>query len=399
VTLQYSESQSNPGSSCNNVITRTWVAIDDCDNTASCTQTIRVNDNTPPVLTCAADDSVECDQEVIFTPPSVSDNCDPSPIVSIISTVETPGPGQGEITHTRTWGAADVCGNQAIECSQSIIVLACPDTGCTFTQGGWGSMCPKGQQGNPKSTQPGCIRDNYFSQIFPAGVSIGDASGFRATWTSSAAVEAYLPAGGTPRPLSQNYTNPTSTSAGVLGGQVLALTLNVAYSCGGAFADLGLGGSGFCYGTFTIPDYCGKFAGISVQEFLDIANLVLSGDASAASGYNATWSDINFTATCLNELFDDCDPNAPTYSLVDLAKAGLILGDVNYDGRISSSDLVYLSNYVFSAGPTPKPILATGNVYWDDQKVTSLDVVYLADWLLKQPVLGKPASNDQPDIK
>jgi hypothetical protein len=381
------------------VITRKWVATDDCGNKDSCMQTITVDDTTLPELTCAPGDSVECDQEVIFTPPTVSDNCDPDPVISIVSTDTIPGPAQGEFTHTRTWSAVDACGNQSIQCSQSIVVLACPSTGCTFTQGGWGTKCPPGQVGDPESTQPGCIRDNYFAAIFPTGVSIGDASGFKAIWTTSAAVEAYLPAGGAPRPLSQNYTNPTSTSAGVLGGQILALTLNVAYSCGGAFEDLGITEGGFCYGSFVIPDYCGKFAGLTVYEFLNIANLVLSGDASAADGYNATWSDINFTATCLNELFDNCDPSAPTFSLVDLAKSGLVLGDVNYDGVISSSDLIYLSNYVYRAGSTPIPILAVGNVYWDDQKVNSLDVVFLADWLLKQPVLTGEANTGDAELK
>jgi hypothetical protein len=259
---------------------------------------------------------------------------------------------------------------------------------CTFTQGGWGSKCPKPQIGNPLSTQPGCIRDNYFAQIFPTGVTIGDASGYLVRWTTAKAVEDYLPAGGTPRALSASATNPTSTGAGVLGGQILALTLNVAYSCGGAFEDLGIS-DGSCYGDFVIPDYCGKFAGITVQEFLDIANLVLSGDLSAADGYNAKFSDINFTATCLNELFDDCDPTAPAFSLVDLARQGLLLGDVNYDRQVTTSDLIYLTNFVMKQGPAPKPINAVGNVYWDDQIINSKDIIFLSDWLLKQSPLTR----------
>jgi hypothetical protein len=67
----------------------------------------------------------------------------------------------------------------------------------------------------------------------------------------------------------------------------------------------------------------------------------------------------------------------------------LILGDVNRDGVVRTSDLIYLTNYVLKAGPAPIPILAVGNVFWDDQVVNSKDIIYLSDWLLKQPVLTK----------
>src|SRR5678810_1268278 len=33
-------------------VARTWTATDDCGNTATCSRTIVVQDNTPPTLTC-----------------------------------------------------------------------------------------------------------------------------------------------------------------------------------------------------------------------------------------------------------------------------------------------------------------------------------------------------------
>jgi hypothetical protein len=52
----------------------------------------------------------------------------------------------------------------------------------------------------------------------------------RATFTTAAAIDAYLPATGTAGIFTTGYTNPTATSAGVFGGQVLALKLSVDFS-------------------------------------------------------------------------------------------------------------------------------------------------------------------------
>jgi len=77
----------------------------------------------------------------------------------------------------------------------------------TYTQGGWGS---------PSNSTPGKIRDNYFNSVFPGGLVVG--INYKLTLTSALAVKNFLPQGGTPNQFTTNYTNPTSTSAGVLGG-------------------------------------------------------------------------------------------------------------------------------------------------------------------------------------
>jgi hypothetical protein len=89
---------------------------------------------------------------------------------------------------------------------------------CTFTQGGWGTIC--------HGRNPGCIRDANFAKDFPSGLSIGGDKA-SALWTSSEAIRAYLPAGGTPRALEGQLTDSRITAAGVLAGQQVAAKLNV----------------------------------------------------------------------------------------------------------------------------------------------------------------------------
>jgi hypothetical protein len=194
--------------------------------------------------------------------------------------------------------------------------------------GGWGSECPGSQAGDLTSTQPGCIRDHFFDDVFPNGVTIGDPAGvgggnpnfYAATWTSAAAVAAFLPAGETPGELNSDVIDPTETTAGVLAGQILALTLNREFNCSGVlnvlYDDLEIA----CLGTFEIPGECGKFAGITVDSFLVLANCAVGGRTQKLNGWDATLSDVNFTATCLNELFNFC--NAPVVTVnTDLALA------------------------------------------------------------------------------
>lgn len=155
----------------------------------------------------------------------------------------------------------------------------------TYTQGGWGS---------PSNSTPGKIRDNYFSTVFPGGLIVG--SNYKLTLTSATAVKNFLPQGGTAGAFNQNYTNPTSTSAGVLGGQVVALTMNVYYSAAGF-----LGTNPLPLGSLIFVS--GPFAGKTVYEFLAIAHQAIGG---INTGYS--FSQINDAATAINENFNN--PNS-----------------------------------------------------------------------------------------
>jgi hypothetical protein len=156
------------------------------------------------------------------------------------------------------------------------------------------------------------VRDHFFTSVFPSGVAIGG-SPYWAKWTTARAVEYFLPATRTPGVLTRSLTNPTSTPAGSLAGQILSLRFNREFSCAGVFYHLGLASSITCYGDFIVPNssLCGsKFAGMTVDQFLALADRVVAGNTSALTPYGASLSDLNKTATCLNEMFDECDPYA-----------------------------------------------------------------------------------------
>jgi len=63
-------------------------------------------------------------------------------------------------------------------------------------------------------------------------------------------------------------------------------------------------------------------------------------------------------------------------------KPPAVIGDVNADGAINVSDIVYLINYLFKFGPEPLPIQGVGDVNCDG-KVSVSDIVYLINYLFK----------------
>ena len=70
--------EQSDGKTCPETITRTWTAMDGCSNMVSATQTIVVNDVTPPVLTNVGEDqTVQCLDDVVAPAPVIAiDNCD-----------------------------------------------------------------------------------------------------------------------------------------------------------------------------------------------------------------------------------------------------------------------------------------------------------------------------------
>ncbi len=112
---------------CNNtgVIARTWTATDACGLQQSCVQNITLEDTTPPTISCPATATVECDANMepdVTGTATADDACDSNISMSFEDDDSglTGCGGTGEIT--RTWTAADGCGNEQT-CSQAISVV------------------------------------------------------------------------------------------------------------------------------------------------------------------------------------------------------------------------------------------------------------------------------------
>jgi len=126
------------------------------------------------------------------------------------------------------------------------------------------------------------------------------------TVTAVEAITAFLPQGGTPGVLTENLENPTSTSAGVFAGQVLALKLNVDFSAAvPPVTPSGLGALKLCNTGSSLD-------GKTIAEILAAANTALGGGA-LPSGYS--YSTLNDLIDNLNQAFDGCTPTdwAQTY--------------------------------------------------------------------------------------
>lgn len=122
---------------CANTFTilRTYTAADVCGNTATCTQMITVDDNTPPVIaSCIADVTVSCAAGIPAANVGAvvaTDNCTGAVVVTVAADVTTNFACANEFTIVRTYIATDVCGNTAT-CAQTITVVdnAAPSITC-----------------------------------------------------------------------------------------------------------------------------------------------------------------------------------------------------------------------------------------------------------------------------
>ncbi len=149
----------------------------------------------------------------------------------------------------------------------------------TWSQVAWGA--------DPTSGDISGELESDFDTVFaPDGglMEIGTpgAAGFSMIFDSADAVITYLPASGTPGPLTADLLDPVSTASGALGGELTTMRLNITFNDDGLL----VGTSGLLLGDLHVCALTGTQAplnGLTVRQIQDQANTLLGGGAASVS--------------------------------------------------------------------------------------------------------------------
>ena len=159
VPVIFSEETLDDGSCPNSyTLVRTWTATDEASNSVSASQTITIEDNTPPILTAPINVTLECDADSNPTgtgSATASDNCDPAPIITYADEI-VPGDCPNESTIKRTWSATDACENS----SSLVQVITIVDTTPPVISGPVNVTIECDMDSNPESTGFAIATDN-----------------------------------------------------------------------------------------------------------------------------------------------------------------------------------------------------------------------------------------------
>jgi hypothetical protein len=150
--------------------------------------------------------------------------------------------------------------------------------------------------------------------------TVGSGGPHTAKWDSAGAIGAYLPAGGSNGALNASLLDPTSTSAGHFGGEVLALQLNVDLGTHSPPVTVG-GNSVFDFGSLLICGTGTQFDGETVDALLAAANLAVGGGSLPTNCSGQGTCDFNSLDTLLqhvNVSFQHC--HATGFGLHHLVK-------------------------------------------------------------------------------
>jgi hypothetical protein len=159
----------------------------------------------------------------------------------------------------------------------------------TGTQGDWGAG------GGAASLLAADYNTVYASTNGVLIVGVENTTGqFSMYFTSAGAVQSYLPATGIAGQLTATLVNPALTPAGIFGGDVVALMLNVDFNNAGLLGST----STIPFGDLVLtnlPAFDGALNGLTVEQFLAVANMCLGGGScpDGLSNVAAITNDLN----------------------------------------------------------------------------------------------------------
>jgi hypothetical protein len=146
--------------------------------------------------------------------------------------------------------------------------------------------------------------DNVYSSTGDEFVIGSTTPGHFIVFTDEVDVADFLLTSGLPGPLDMNYSNPTTTSAGVFGGDVAALKLNIDFSNAGLLPDT----SGLLISNLVLTGFSGlesSLNGMTVDQFFGLSQAALGGEST-----NVGFADVVDVTANINAAFDSGQPDS-----------------------------------------------------------------------------------------
>ena len=136
VSIEFEDEGDLDGCAGTGVLIRTYTATDGCGNSVQCEQRITINDTEWPGITCPPDVTISClsDSGPDVTGWAIAeDNCDPNPIVSIVSESIISSDACTTVIE-RVWTGIDACGNRHMEAQCPQLITIIDDVAPTVTE-------------------------------------------------------------------------------------------------------------------------------------------------------------------------------------------------------------------------------------------------------------------------
>ncbi len=329
-TLTYEDAVS--GDDCNQTILRTWEVVNQVGESLTCTQTIHITDNTPPVISPLPLFAESCDFDALVGG-FVNDNC------------------SGDVSVNVEIVGAEEVGDEPCD----------PGQLRTQTIGGWGAPA----NGN----NPGAYRDANFDAAFPNGLTIGCNNTL--TLTSAQAVQQFLPSGGPSAILPAGSMIDPQSYPNTFASQLIGITLSLGFDA----YDPNFGASDFALADVVYAE--GLFAGMTLAEVVQIANEVVGGCNS-----NYSISQLNEALTTANENYVDGTQNNGAFNCGEQIECALgvtlLITATDACGNTATSEqTVYVQedlqaivlppqNITVSCGAIPEPEIELESACFDN---------------------------------